>query len=303
MSREIRFTKMHGAANDYIYIDATQNGPDLSADEIRRLSDRRRGVGGDGVVFIAQPQNATADLRMQMHNADGSEGRMCGNALRCVAKYALDRGLTNKNPLVIETRDGDKTVHCHMEKGVVTLARVDMGPPRLAPADVPMLVEGERAIDLNFATIAPEIAADPSLRCTGVSMGNSHVVFFVDELTDALVLGLGPKIETSALFPDRVNVEFARVDNETEITMRVWERGSGETHACGTGACATAVAGVLTGRTGRDVIVHLRGGDLRIEWPDDGTPVKGSLKKSDSEKGRVFMTGPAEFAFDGTCIL
>ena len=293
MSREIRFTKMHGAANDYIYIDATKNAPDLTVDEISRLSDRRRGVGGDGVVFIAQPLNSkTADLRMQMHNADGSEGSMCGNAIRCVAKFALDRGLTEKNPLVIETACGDKTVECHLENGVVTSARVDMGPPLLAPADVPMLVESERAVDLNFASLVPEMVVDSNLRCTGVSMGNSHVVFFVDEPTDELVLGLGPKIETCALFPERVNVEFARVDNPNEITMRVWERGSGETHACGTGACATAVAGVLTGRTGRDVTVHLLGGDLRIEWPEGG-----------DEKGRVFMTGPAEFAFDGVCRL
>lgn len=289
MSREIRFTKMHGAANDYIYIDATKNAPDLTADEISRLSDRRRGVGGDGVVFIAQPLHSkTADLRMQMHNADGSEGSMCGNALRCVAKYALDRGLTDKNPLVIETGGGDKTVECYLEDGIVTSVRADMGPPLLSPADVPMLFDGDQVIDVDFATLAPEIAGDSNLRCTGVSMGNSHVVFFVNEPTDELVLGLGPKIETCALFPKRVNVEFARVDSPNEITMRVWERGSGETHACGTGACATAVAGVLTGRTGRDVIVHLRGGDLRIEWPEGGS---------------VFMTGPAEFAFDGVCRL
>lgn len=284
--REAPFTKMHGAGNDYVYFDVTGGEPGFSAEEIQRISDRRTGVGGDGVVLIARPMRSdAAHVRMQMHNADGSEGAMCGNAIRCVAKYALERGLTTANPLVVETASGDKTLHCELVDGLVRSVRVDMGPPILRPSDVPARIAEERAVDFDFAALEPELAAGRALRGTAVSMGNPHLVFFVDEPTDELVLGLGPKIETCALFPKRVNVEFVRVDSPTELTMRVWERGSGETHACGTGACAAAVAAILTGRTERDVTIHLRGGDLRVEWPADDAS--------------VYMTGPAAYSFDG----
>ena len=278
---------MHGAGNDYLYIDATQGMPPLTNDMIRQMSDRHFGIGADGVVFIASSE--VADLRMQMHNADGSEGAMCGNAIRCVAKFALDRGLVTNNPVVIETATGVKEIVCQLnDSGQVDSARVDMGAPALKAESVPVVSDLPEVRSVAIKDLDPNLDLPYNVTC--VSMGNPHAVIFVDDVTDTMVLQEGPSIESSQAFPDRVNVEFAKVHNRGEITMRVWERGSGETLACGTGACAVVVAAVLEGLVDRDVTVHLLGGDLRIEWPDS----------NDSAHSSLFKTGPAEFVFDGT---
>lgn len=278
---------MHGAGNDYLYIDATQGMPPLTNEMIRQMSDRHFGIGADGVVFIACSK--VADLRMQMHNADGSEGAMCGNAIRCVSKFALDRGLVANNPVKIETAAGVKEIACEInESGHVISARVDMGTPVFRAESVPVISDLPEVRSIAIKDLDPNLDLPYNVTC--VSMGNPHVVLFVDEITDVMVLQEGPRIETSQAFPDRVNVEFAEVHNRSEITMRVWERGSGETLACGTGACAVVVAAVLEGLVDRDVTVHLLGGDLRIEWPDSNSNAHAS----------VFKTGPAEFVFDGT---
>lgn len=293
MSYPLRFTKMHGAGNDYIYIDATQEMPPLATDTLRQLSDRRFGIGGDGVVLIERSE--AADLRMRMFNADGSEGAMCGNAIRCVAKFALDRKLTDQNPLTIETASGVKAIHCQLDSsGQVTQATVDMGPPILSTKAIPVAIEQAEVINVDFNSLVPSIATDVALRMTCVSMGNPHAVFFVEELSDELVLGVGPQIETCSLFPDRANIEFAVINNRNEITMRVWERGSGETHACGTGACAVVVAAILNGLTDRNVTVHLLGGDLVIRWPEHE-----EAEANPNAIASVYKTGPAEFVFDG----
>ena len=284
---ELRFTKMHGAGNDYLYVDATQDTPNLSAEQISHLADRRFGVGGDGVVLLAPPTQSGAELRMRMYNADGSEGDMCGNALRCIAKLALDRGLVQNNPLVVQTNAGLITMHAKADaEGKVVQVRVDMLEPRLLAAEVPLKIEAEQAVDTLLADLAPEIDPDRRLRFTALSMGNPHAVFFVEEPTDELVLELGPKIEQLPQFPDRVNVEFVRIDSRSSCAMRVWERGSGETLACGSGACAALVAGVLTERLDRRATIDLLGGQLQIEW---------------DHKNHVWMTGPAVQVFDGVC--
>ena len=288
--REIQFSKMHGAGNDYVYVDAMDGSPLLSVDEIRLLSDRHYGIGGDGIVFLTPATDPACDLRMRMFNADGSEGDMCGNALRCIAKYTLDRGLSSNNPLRVETNDGAKTLECHTgQDGLVDQVRVDMGPPKLHTMEIPLNYGKDQAIDIVLAEIAPQIRYADMLRFTAVSMGNPHAVFFVDKISDELVLDLGPQIERLACFPDRVNVEFVQVESPTQCTMRVWERGSGETLACGTGACAVVVAGVLTNRLSRNTTVKLQGGELEIYW--------------DEAQHSVYKTGPAVQIFDGTCRL
>lgn len=292
MTDSLRFTKMHGAGNDYLFVDATVDTPNLDPQTIERLSNRRTGIGSDGLVLIERSD--IADLRMRMFNADGSEGAMCGNAIRCVAKFGLERGLTTNNPMAIETLTGVKTIECQLNnEGAVVSARVDMGPPQLKSTKIPVLADSDEVLDIDFTMLEPTIASGKHLHMTCISMGNPHAVFFVEELTDELVLEIGPQIETCKLFPDRTNVEFATVNNRSEITMRVWERGSGETHACGTGACAVAVAAILTGRTDHQVTVHLLGGDLEIEWTEAET--------DDAPLASVFKTGPAEFVFDGVC--
>ena len=274
----MRFTKMHGAGNDYVYVDCfSQDVPDELPELARRISDRRFGVGGDGLILIRPSESA--DARMQMFNADGSEAEMCGNGIRCVAKYVYDHGLCRRERLRIETGAGVLAVHVQTHDGLVQQVRVDMGSPILEASQIPTKLPGSPVVDV------PLEVAGQRWNVTCVSMGNPHCVLFVPEATDELVLGLGPRIETAPEFPARVNVEFVEVIGPGEVRQRTWERGSGETWACGTGASAVCVAGVLTGRTQRRIVNHLRGGDLILQWND--------------ADDRVPMTGPAEEVFQG----
>jgi diaminopimelate epimerase len=274
----MRFTKMHGAGNDYIYVDCfTQQPPPEPAALSRTISDRHFGIGSDGLILICPSE--VADARMQMFNADGSEGEMCGNGIRCVAKYLYDHGLARKSPLTIETRRGVLHLELDIHDGTVKRVRVDMAEPILESRLIPTTLSGDPPI------LAPLRVGEERFEVTVVSMGNPHCVTFVDELTDDLVLRVGPLIEKHPAFPRRVNVEFVRFNSAADVSVRVWERGSGETLACGTGACAVAVAGVLIGRTERSVAAHLVGGDLELCW---------------SEKdNHVYMTGPAVEVFTG----
>lgn len=274
----MQFIKMHGAGNDYVYIDCFHEPVAGDVTELaRRVSDRHTGVGGDGLVLIMPSERAP--VRMRMFNADGSEAEMCGNALRCVAKYAAEQNLASGNEFSVETGKGVLSVRI-IERigGRVDQVEVNMGPPILKSADIPTSLPGDPPLN------TPLNVGDQTLSVTCVSMGNPHCVSFVDEITDALVLGLGPLIEHHSAFPRRVNAEFVRVLSPEEFEMRVWERGSGETMACGTGACAAAVAGVLTGRTNRRARARLRGGDLLLDW---------------TASGDVLMTGPAVEVFRG----
>ena len=273
----VRFTKMHGCGNDYVYIDAFAESTPADIPALARaVSDRHTGVGGDGLILIEPSQRA--DARMRMWNADGSRGEMCGNGVRCVAKYVYDHGIARKDALTIETDKGVLTLRVRVRDGQVTGVRVNMGPPILRAGDIPTTLAGDPPVDV------PLECDGRTLRVTCVSMGNPHCVMFVDRLTDDWVKGVGPRLERHAVFPQRVNVEFVQVISPAELSMRVWERGSGETQACGSGACAALVAGVLTGRTGREVLVHLPGGDLTLAW---------------SEADDVLMTGPAVEVFRG----
>jgi diaminopimelate epimerase len=273
----IPFTKMHGIGNDYIYVDCFRNPiPHDPAGLSRRISDRHCGVGADGLILICPSDKA--DARMRMFNADGSESEMCGNGIRCVAKYVYDHGLIRKPTITVETGRGVLTLDLEVASGSVHHVKVDMGEPILEASRIPTTLPG------NPPTNVP--LPGHNLVVTCISMGNPHCVTFVEEITDALVLGIGPKVEVDAAFPRRTNVEFVRVNRPDDITMRVWERGSGETMACGTGACAVAVAAALTGRTQRRIVAHLRGGDLHLHWSE-----------SDNH---VYMTGPATEVFNGT---
>lgn len=274
----MRFTKMHGAGNDYIYVDCFREAPpqDLAQTAIS-ISDRHTGVGGDGLVLICPSD--VADARMRMFNADGSESEMCGNAIRCVAKFVYDRGISKKPEMKIETGRGILTMQLSAGAGgLINQVRVNMGRPILEAAQIPTLLEGNPPLNM------PLEVGGQTIEVSCVSMGNPHCVTFVDEINDDWVLRIGPQIERHPKFPRRVNAEFIQVVSPSEFIMRVWERGSGETMACGTGACAAAVAAALTGRTERTVTAHLRGGDLKLEW---------------SESGDVFMTGPAAEVFSG----
>jgi diaminopimelate epimerase len=274
----MRFTKMQGAGNDYIYVDCfRQPMPHDPAGLSRAVSDRHFGVGGDGLILICPSDKA--DARMRMFNADGSEAEMCGNGVRCVAKFVYDHGLVRKPTLCVETGRGVLTLELEVAAGAVRQVRVEMGEPILAAAQIPTTLPGDPPQDVPL-----EVGGQP-LRVTCVSMGNPHCITFVDEITDAQVLGLGPQVERHPAFPRRVNAEFVRVNRPDDVTVRVWERGSGETLACGTGACAVAVAGVLTGRTQRRVTAHLPGGDLRLHWSE--------------ADNHVYMTGPAVEVFSG----
>jgi len=282
----MHFTKMQGAGNDYVYVDCFSEPipqqPDVLA---RNISDRHFGVGSDGLILICPSQQA--DARMRMFNADGSESEMCGNGIRCVAKYVHDHGICRKETLRIETGRGILTLNLEVEGGRVQRVCVDMGEPILEPALIPTMLPGCPVVNADLK-IADLDGVARALRVTCVSMGNPHCITFVDALTDDWVLGVGPKVETDPHFPRRVNAEFVQVLSPTEIRMRVWERGSGETLACGTGACAVCVAGVLSGRTERKILAHLPGGDLELHWAEDG---------------HVRMTGPAVEVFSGEWVL
>ena len=274
----MRFTKMHGAGNDYIYVDCfAQRTPRDPAELALRMADRRFGVGGDGLICIHPSDRA--DARMQMFNADGSEAEMCGNGIRCVAKYIYDHGICAKDVLRIETGAGVLTLTVETVHGKVQRVRVDMGPPILEPSRIPTTLPGLPVVEYPLEVDGVRVSV------TCVSMGNPHCVIFVPEATDELVRGVGPRIEKDPRFPARTNVEFVEVLGRGEVRQRTWERGSGETWACGTGASAVCVAGVLAGKTDRRILNHLLGGDLELEW-----------QESD---GHVFMTGPAVEVFSG----
>jgi diaminopimelate epimerase len=272
----MNFTKMHGAGNDYIYVDCFHNPPPRDpAGLSRAISDRHFGVGGDGLILICPSERA--DARMRMFNADGSEAEMCGNGVRCVAKYVYDHGIARKPRLTIETGRGLLTLDLQVSGGKVHQVCVDMGEPILAAERIPTTLPGNPPLNVPLP--------GHQLRVSCVSMGNPHCVAFVDAITDELVLGVGPQVERHPAFPRRVNAEFVQVNGPTDVTVRVWERGSGETLACGTGACAVCVAGVLTGRTGRAITAHLPGGDLQLEWSE--------------ADNHVYLTGPAVEVFHG----
>jgi len=273
----MQFTKMHGAGNDYVYVSAfTERLPADLPELARKMADRHFGVGGDGLVVIAPSE--CADARMRMFNVDGSEAEMCGNAIRCVGKYIYEHGIARRDDVTIETGHRVLALRLFPEKGRIIKARVNMGAPILKSSEIPTTLVGDPPLR------APLHVADLQLEVTCVSMGNPHCVVFVDDPSDEWVLGIGPQIEKHPAFPRKVNVEFIRVISPQEFQMRVWERGSGETWACGTGACAAAVAGILNGFFDRSVTGHLRGGDLELEW---------------SAGGDVLMTGGAVEVFTG----
>jgi diaminopimelate epimerase len=272
----MRFTKMHGCGNDYIYINCFRENPPKDAPALsRKISDRHFGIGADGLILICPSERA--DARMRMFNADGSEAEMCGNGVRCVAKYVYDHGIAKKPVLKIETGRGVLTLEVEVAADKVRQARVDMGEPILEADRIPTTWAGNPPLNQHLWS--------SDLQGTAVSMGNPHCVIYVDTIDDTLVLGLGPKIEVAPMFPRKTNVEFVRVNRPDDVTMRVWERGSGETLACGTGACAVCVAGVLTGRTQRQITAHLPGGDLQLYWNE--------------ADNHVYMTGPAVEVFNG----
>ena len=274
----MKFTKMQGLGNDYVYVNCLKETIADPPALAKKISDRHFGVGSDGLIMINPSDKA--DFEMEMYNADGSRAEMCGNGIRCVAKYVYDYGLTDKTRISVETLAGIKYLDLTVENGKVSLVRVDMGRPILDPENIPVQAEGRRVVDEPLTVDGKEY------RMTCVSMGNPHAVIFVDQDVRELPLEqIGPSFENHERFPKRINTEFARVLDRRTVEMRVWERGSGETLACGTGTCATAVACVLNGLTEDEITVHLLGGDLYIKW--------------DREKDTVYMTGPAETVFDG----
>jgi diaminopimelate epimerase len=280
---------MHGTGNDFICVDGFAHPlPERPEEMARRACDRHFGVGGDGLILIGPSQRAAA--RMRIFNADGSEAEMCGNGLRCVAKYVYDRGLCKTPTFSVETGRGVLRLEVELAAGCVARVRVDMGEPILQPELIPTTLRGEKRLLGNSSADGHAVVNVP-LEITGevhrvtcVSMGNPHCVTFVEQLTDQLVSQVGPRIETNPHFPNRVNAEFVEVLSPGEVRLRVWERGAGETPACGTGACAACVAGVLTGRTAREIVVHLPGGDLELHWAADN---------------HVTMLGPAVEVFEG----
>ena len=273
----MKFCKMHGAGNDYVYVNCFEEDiPDRSALAVR-VSDRHFGIGSDGLICICPSE--IADFKMDMYNADGSPSAMCGNGIRCVGKYVYDHGMTDKTVITIESGGAVKTLWLNVENGKVTSARVDMGSPVLEPKKIPV------DLPMKQVLLSPVNVDDQTYKITCVSMGNPHCVVFVPDV-DALDLDkLGPKFENHPLFPQRTNTEFVQVVDEHTLKMRVWERGAGETLACGTGSCASLVAGVLAGKCAASARLLLRGGELLIEW--------------DRQADTVYMTGPAALVFDG----
>lgn len=273
----MKFTKMQGLGNDYVYVNCVEKKMENASQIAIAVSDRHYGIGSDGLILINSSE--VADFEMEMYNADGSRGEMCGNGIRCVGKYVYDYGLTDKTHITIETLAGIKYLDLQVEDGKVKQVRVNMGSPLLRPEEIPIALEGERVIDV------PISINDIVYRMTGVGMGNPHTVVFLDDIEQMKIEEIGPKFENHSYFPNRVNTEFVKVIDRTHVKMRVWERGSGETLACGTGACAVAVACILNGLTEEDVTVSLLGGDLQIQW--------------ERKENIVYMTGPAEVVFDG----
>ncbi|QUG42867.1 diaminopimelate epimerase [Psychrobacillus sp. INOP01] len=279
---KIPFTKMHGCGNDYIYINCFEHVIDDPNTLSKHISDRHFGVGGDGIVLICPSD--IADAQMRMFNIDGSEGKMCGNAIRCVAKYVYDNNIATKEVLTIDTLSGIKTIELFLENGKMTSAKVDMGKAILEPALIPVQSKASNPL-INF----PFEVEEKTYHITTVSMGNPHCVVFVEDPMLVDLPLIGPKFEHHSFFPESVNTEFISIENRKTVYMRVWERGSGETLACGTGACAAVVAAVLNGHCDKDsdITVKLLGGDLVIRYTDEG----------------VFMTGPAVSVFDGEILM
>ena len=273
----MKFTKMHGCGNDYVYVNLFEEQIGDPAKVSIAVSDRHFGIGSDGLITIGASE--IADFRMRIYNADGSEAEMCGNGIRCVAKYVYDHKLTDKTEITVETGAGVKTLQLTVEDDKVTLVRVDMGEPILTPDEIPVVADGDRVVD------EPIVVDDKEWRMTCVSMGNPHAVVFVDDVAHFELEKYGPLFENHVRFPKRTNTEFVQIVSRNEAIMRVWERGSAETWACGTGTCATVMACILNGLTDNEVLVHLRGGDLRIAY--------------DAKSNHIFMTGPATEVFEG----
>lgn len=273
----MKFTKMQGAGNDYVYVNCFTENIDNPNEVAKFVSDRHFGIGGDGLVLIKP--STVADFKMDMYNADGSQAEMCGNAIRCVGKYVYDHKLTDKTSITVETLAGIKKLDLTIQDGKTVLVKVNMGSPVLNPKEIPVVATKDRVVN------EPIEVDGKTYYMTCVSMGNPHAVIYMDNVQDLDLEKIGPSFENHERFPKRVNTEFAKVIDRKNIEMRVWERGSGETLACGTGSCATAVASILNGLTDNLVTIHLLGGDLIIEW--------------DQAENTVYMTGPAAFVFDG----
>lgn len=273
----MKFTKMQGLGNDYVYVNGFEEKIENPSELAVKVSDRHFGIGSDGLILINPSK--VADFEMEMYNADGSRSEMCGNGIRCVAKYVYDYGLTDKTQISVETLGGIKYLDLTIENGKAVRIKVDMGKPILEPAKIPVVSEGDIVLD------EPILVDGTEYRMTAVSMGNPHTVVYMDDIEHLEIEKTGPKFENHERFPNRVNAEFVKVLDRHTVQMRVWERGSGETLACGTGACAVAVACILNGLTEDKITVKLLGGDLLIEW--------------DKEKDTVYMTGPAEVVFEG----
>ena len=273
----MKFTKMEGLGNDYVYVNCLKEQVDDPAEVARKVSDRHFGIGSDGLILIKPSK--VADFCMDMYNADGSRSEMCGNGIRCVGKYVYDYGLTDKTSISVETLAGIKYLDFKIENGKVALVTVNMGAPELTPAKIPVKSEKEILVK------EPIEVAGKTYEMTCVSMGNPHCIVFVDDTEHFPLEAVGPLFETHEVFPNRVNAEFIEILDRKTVNMRVWERGSGETLACGTGACASTVACVLNNLTENDITLHLLGGDLQVRW--------------DREENVVYMTGPAKVVFDG----
>jgi diaminopimelate epimerase len=284
----MRFTKMHGIGNDYVYVNCFEEKlPADPAGLAKKIADRHFGVGGDGMILICP--SSVADARMRMFNADGSESEMCGNGVRCVAKYVHDHDIAKKPELKIETGNGVLTIGLQIENGKAVRAKVDMGEPILEPSKIPTTLAGERVVNEQLPSLPGfsgewQAACGLELGITCVSMGNPHVTLYCRDVFKVPLETVGPILENAPIFPRRINVHFVQVHSPTEVTMRTWERGSGITLACGTGASAVCVSGVLTGKSGPKILAHLPGGDLQLEWAADK---------------HVYMTGPATEVFCG----
>ncbi len=277
----MKFTKMHGIGNDYVYVNCFEESVKNPAEVSKFVSDRHFGIGSDGLILISP--SAIADFRMNIYNADGSQAEMCGNGIRCVAKYVYDYGLTDKTEISVETLAGIKYLRLQVENGKVASVEVNMGAPILEPKEIPVAVEESPVVN------APVEVKGKIYHMTCVSMGNPHAIIFMNNVKDLDIAAIGPYFENHTVFPKRTNTEFVEVLDRNTVNMRVWERGSDETLACGTGACATTVACILNDKTENEVTVHLLGGDLKIRW--------------DREANQVYMTGPATVVFDGEITL
>ncbi len=273
----MKFTKMHGCGNDYIYVNGFEEHLADPSEVARRISPRHFGVGSDGMIIIG-PSDA-ADFKMSMYNLDGSEGKMCGNGIRCLGKYVYDNKMTDKTRITVETLSGIKTLEMNVSGGKVSTVKVDMGIPVFDPSEIPVISDKDRVVN------EPVRIGGRVWNITCISMGNPHAVVIVDDTASLKLDEIGPLFENNTMFPERINTEFVQILSRQEIRMRVWERGSGETYACGTGACASAAACVLNDLTDRHVLVHLLGGNLTIDYEKDGGP--------------VIMTGPAVTVYTG----